>query len=87
MPGSVMITLRADQRAPLMASVQKGSEIWNALYNATRITSKYAPPEVHYLVICDEQGARLLRFCSRKNCPDATVAIERAIEAARATRH
>jgi hypothetical protein len=85
MSNKVMMTLRADHRARLMASVQKRSEIWKALNDATRISSTYVPlEEIIYAVVCDEAGARLLRFCSRKNCPDA---IESAIREARRLLH
>jgi hypothetical protein len=88
MSNKLMITLRPDHRSRLMASVRKDSEIWHALHNGTRFSWQYGSfQENTYAVICDEAGARLLRFCSRKNCRDATQDIESAIRGAHRLLH
>jgi hypothetical protein len=80
MSNQIMITLRADQRSRLMASVHTSSEIWNALDNGTRFSWRYGLiEEVTYSVVCEEMDARLLLFCSRKNCPDAAEEIVNAL--------
>jgi hypothetical protein len=64
-----------------MASVRKSSEIWNALYNGTRVFSTYVPlEEVIYAVLCDPAGARLLLYAAMKNCPNAVEVIKHAIK-------
>jgi hypothetical protein len=83
-----MIGLRAHHRAQLMASVQKHSEIWNALYNGIRVSSIYAPPEeTMYAVVCDEAGARTLLCAAMNNCLDAVGVIEGAITELPRARH
>jgi hypothetical protein len=79
MSNEVTVTLRADQRAQLMASVRKSSEIWNALYSGTRV-STYVFEEVIYAVLCDPAGARSLLYAAMKNCPNAVEVIKHAIK-------
>jgi hypothetical protein len=85
---TVVMILRSEQRARLMASVRRNSNAWNALYEGTKLFAKHEPLDGGlYAVACGEDDARLLLFCARKNCPDATTNIESAMREAHKPAH
>jgi hypothetical protein len=74
------IRLKPEWRLKLMGFVHIDSEAWNALRDASRIDSFLTFLDLHYEVICDEAGARVLLSEAKKNCPEAVQEIELAIQ-------